>query len=191
MNAISPPHPQLRRFTTADVLAMIEAGVLSRDEKLELIEGELYVLSPKHNRHEIYKRRLATRFARMLSDAQELGVEQTLYLSDDPKDNTFLEPDLMVVPAGQLPEDTRPSDTLLVIEVADMSLDYDLKRKAAIYARHGAPCLWVIDASVNVAYVLTAPAGNSYASVEIVNADEPLTAPFDPSITVRLADLVR
>lgn len=191
MNALPPARPQLRRFTTADVLAMIEAGVLGRDEKLELIEGELYVLSPKHNRHEITKRRLMRHFARALSDRLELGVEQTLYLSADPKDRTFLEPDLMVVPSGLAPEDTRPADTLLVIEVADSTIDYDLKRKAKVYARCGAPCLWVVDTNVNVTHVLAEPTGDTYASVEVVNADEPLTAPFDPPITVRLADLVR
>ena len=166
---------------------MLEAGVLGREEKLELIEGELYVLSPKHNRHEKIKLGLVRFFAKKLSEDIQLGVETTLYFDDD----TFVEPDLHMFPINVPTDKVKGPDVLLAIEVSDSTLGYDLKRKPPVYARFGVAELWVIDAQNGITHIHTDPEPDGYAKIEIRNADETLVAPFDSAIALRLADLIK
>jgi len=58
----------------------------------------------------------------------------------------------------------RGGDALLVVEVAETSLAYDLKTKATLYAAHGVPEYWVINVATLVTTVHTQPSGNTYAS---------------------------
>lgn len=157
MNALAtfPPRPDdLRRFTTAEVFRMIEAGVIDEDENIELIEGEIYRLSPKHNRHEFAKNRLIRWLNRRLPDQYGLWVESTRYLADD----TFVEPDISIT-RDDLPSDkARGTDLLLAVEVADTSPRKDLVLKARVYARHGVADYWVVDAERNRVIVHREPA---------------------------------
>ena len=61
-------------------------------------------------------------------------------------DDTYMVPDLLVHAHATQTYDLRPIDGLLLIEIADLNLDYDLKTKAALYAAHGVPEYWVINA---------------------------------------------
>ena len=81
------------RFTVAEVEAMVEAGIMDEDERIELIEGELVPMSPKGSRHEVVKVALlgaGTSRARRF----QLAPETTFRLSDD----TYLEPDFVIYP---------------------------------------------------------------------------------------------
>jgi hypothetical protein len=55
------------------------------------------------------------------------------------------------------------ADVLLVIEVADTSLAYDLGTKVPLYARHGIPEVWVIDAATRQIRVFRRPVGGGEA----------------------------
>jgi hypothetical protein len=72
-------------------------------------------------------------------------------------------PDLLVHPNAIATPDVRGSDALLVMEVAETSLAYDLKTKAMLYAAYGVPEYWVIIATTLMTTVHTQPSGNAYA----------------------------
>ncbi len=57
-----------RRFTVAEVEAMVAAGVMEEDERVELIGGELVPMSPKGSRHEAIKIALVDRWIRTRPD---------------------------------------------------------------------------------------------------------------------------
>ncbi|HZZ37291.1 MAG TPA: Uma2 family endonuclease [Caulobacteraceae bacterium] len=174
-----------RAFTVEEIWAMQRAGLLDEESPFELWEGELVVMSPKQNRHEIWKRRLDRILQRGLPDELDVAVEPSLYLSD----MTFLEPDLLVHPGAILPVDVRGPDVLLVIEVADSSIRKDLNPKARLYAKYGVRHYWVFDAENRRAHLLSEPAEGGYQSAQIVEADGEVTLPFEPALTIRLADL--
>src|ERR1700733_5329601 len=92
-----------RRFTVAEVEAMVAAGVMEEDERVELIGGELVPMSPKGNQHEVGKIALLRRWYRMARDDLDLAPETTFRLSED----TYLEPDVVVYPSGLEPKDLR------------------------------------------------------------------------------------
>ena len=81
-----------RAFTVDDIRRMVDAGVLREDERFELVEGDLVMMSAKGYAHELIKSALAIALARSLPDGMTMGVEITLQFDD----NTILEPDLAV-----------------------------------------------------------------------------------------------
>jgi Uma2 family endonuclease len=174
-----------RAFTVEEVWAMVRAGIMDEDEPVELWEGEFVPMNAKHNRHEVWKMRLNRKLARALPDEIELSIEPSLYLSDI----TFLEPDLLIYPRGLLPVDVRGPDCLLVIEVSDSTLAKDLKGKAALYAKYGVRHYWVLDAERRRAHLMSEPDGEAYRQTVTVEADGDVVLPFEPALTIRLADL--
>lgn len=181
-----PARPDRRLFSTAEVFRMIELGVIDEDENIELIEGELYNLSPKHNRHEHAKSGLIRWFVRRLGDEHRLWVETTRYLAPD----TFVEPDISITREGLPSDKAKGSDLLLAIEVADTSLRKDLILKARVYARHGVGDYWVVDAENNRLIVHRDPRDAAYATVLTLSADEEIAPLFEPRLKLRLADIV-
>src|SRR5271165_5125456 len=115
-----------RRFTVAEVEAMVAAGVMEEDEGVELIGGELVPMSPKGNRHELVKVALTDRWIRARPDDCRLAQETTFRLSED----TYLEPDIVVYPRTVGLTGIKGTNALLVVEIADSSLRYDMGRKA-------------------------------------------------------------
>ncbi|MBO6554516.1 MAG: Uma2 family endonuclease [Roseitalea sp.] len=161
-----------RAFTVSEVVRMVEAGVLGRDERFELIGGEIVPMSPKGIRHEHLKQWLMEQLVRGLPDDLQTIPETTFYLSED----TFIEPDFVVYPAESGLEKLSPETCLLAIEVADSSLAYDLGRKARLYAEFAISELWVFDVNAMKVTVHRQPGDGQYRSVEGYGFDTVLVA---------------
>jgi Uma2 family endonuclease len=165
-----------RRFTVEEVEAMVAAGVMEEDERVELIGGELVPMSPKGSRHEAIKIALVDRWIRGRPDNCWLAQETTFRLSED----TYLEPDIVIYPRASGVTGLSPSNVLLVVEIADSSLRYDIGRKAALYASFGIRELWVIDAVRLTARVFREPGPDGYRDTQDFGPAEqvtPLVAP--------------
>ena len=147
-----------RRFTVAEVEAMVAAGVMEEDERVELIGGELVPMSPKGNDHEVVKTALLARWYRASPGDVLLTPETTFRLSED----TYLEPDVVIYPRTSGLRGLTGASVLLVVEIADLSLRYDIGRKAALYAGFGIRELWVIDAVRLTTRVFREPAADGY-----------------------------
>jgi Uma2 family endonuclease len=175
-----------RRFTIAEVEAMVAAGVMDEDERVELIGGELVPMSPKGNHHEVVKAALIDRWVRRRPDDVRLVSETTLRLSED----TYLEPDVVIYPRASGIRGLNVATALLVVEIADSSLRYDMGRKAALYAGFGIRELWVIDAVRLTTRVLREPGPGGYGEARDCSASEPLTPLFAPDVfAIRLDEL--
>jgi Uma2 family endonuclease len=175
-----------RRFTVADVEAMVAAGVMDEDERVELIGGELVPMSPKGAHHEVLKAALLRRWYRASPDAFDLAPETTFRLSED----TYLEPDVVVFPRPPGLRALTAANALLVVEIADSSLRYDMGRKAALYAGFGVRELWVIDAVRLATRVFRGPGAAGYAEARDVEASETLTPLHAPAaFALRLDEL--
>lgn len=165
-----------RRFSVADVVRMVEVGLIAEDERLEILDGEIVPMSPRGYRHEGLKGAINRLWGRACPPGFDFMPETGLYLSDD----TYLEPDFVVFPAGGL-RDLKGPDVLLAIEVADSSLAYDLRRKPGIYASFGVHELWVIDAVRRVTHLHRSPLGDRYARVEVAAAADELVPEHAPA----------
>jgi Uma2 family endonuclease len=175
-----------RRFTVAEVEAMVAAGVMEEDERVELIGGELVPMSPKGNHHEVMKTALLRRWFRIAPDDIELTPETTFRLSED----TYLEPDVVIYPRATGLAGLAGATVLLVVEIADSSLRYDVGRKAALYASFGIRELWVIDAVRLTTRVFREPGADGYRDMRDLAASDPLVPLFaSEAFALRLDEL--
>jgi Uma2 family endonuclease len=174
-----------RRWSVAEIEAMVAAGILSEDERFELIGGEVVPMSPKGLRHERLKYALNEFF--MARKPSGIGVipETTFRLDGD----TFVEPDFVFFRLADGLGALSADKALLCIEVADSSFSYDIGRKARIYAAHGVRELWVIDAETLEAHIHRDPTDEGYEDKRRVAPDRPLALPFKPDIAVALSTL--
>ena len=175
-----------RRFTVAEVEAMVAAGVMEEDERVELIGGELVPMSPKGIRHEVIRMALQRRWYKLAPDDIDLATETTFRLSED----TYLEPDVVVHPRATGLRGLTGAAALLVVEIADSSLRYDMGRKAALYASFGVRELWVIDAVRLTTRVFRGPSAEGYRDARDFGASDrlvPLIAP--ETFALRLDEL--
>jgi len=180
-----------RAFTVDDIRRMVDAGVLREDERFELVEGDLVMMSAKGYAHELIKSALAIALARSLPDGMTMGVEITLQLDD----NTILEPDLAVFNSSSLNKSeanfygVSSGELLLAIEVAASSVSYDRGLKSHLYARHGVREFWVVDANERVTWMHAGPSSDGWSSIVKREPDETLTTPTLPNFTIKLADI--
>ena len=156
-----------RRFTVAEVEAMVAAGIIDEDERVELIGGELVPMSPKGSRHELVKV--------ALNDGWSQPARQVSALRRKPRSGCqstpILEPDFVIFDrATGLRGQGR--ERLLVVEIADTSRRYDMGRKAKLYASFGVRELWVIDAVKMTSRVFRSPTAKGYGETRDYSASE-------------------
>ena len=143
-------------------------------------------MSPKGARHEIVKAALQENwFPRIVGTSVSLITETTLYVADD----EFFEPDFLFWPRTIALKDVTAASALLIVEVADTSLDYDLGTKALAYARHGLRELWVINARTLDTRIHLRPTSSGYEEVRDHPADAQLTPHTMPDLTITLGGL--
>ena len=165
---------------------MVAKGIILEDERFELIGGEAVPMSPKGDRHELVKAALQQHwFPRIVGTPIDLITETTLYVAKD----EFLEPDFLFWPRAIALKDVTAASALLIVEVADTSLRYDLGTKAPTYARLGLPELWVINAQTLVTTIhrQSGPAG--YGDVHDAAPSDLLEPMHAPHLAVRLGTL--
>jgi len=132
-----------RRFTVGEYHRMAETGILSPDERVELIRGVIHQMSPKNRAHVVAANLVFGLFRDALRGRASVYKEDPLRvdgLSSEP------EPDVMVCSNPDVAAfGTERMKPLLVIEVAESSLRYDLNEKATLYAEAEVPEYWVVN----------------------------------------------
>jgi Uma2 family endonuclease len=175
-----------RRWTVAELEAMVAKGIISEDERFELIGGEVVPMSPKGVRHEVVKRALQEHWFPLIAGSPvTLITETTLYIGVD----EFRAPDFLFWPRSIPLEDIAAASALLIVEVADSGLRYDLQTKAPAYARLGLPEYWVIDARSLVTFIHRNPGPDGYPEPRKLGPSELLEPLLAPQLAVRLTDL--
>jgi len=133
-----------RLFTVHDYHRMVDAGILSEDDRVELIHGEILAMSPIGPRHNAAILRATQSLVRIVGDRAIVGVQGSVRLDeyDEPQPDLYLlRPKKDFYASGH----AGPADILLIIEVADSSLEYDQGIKMHLYAETHVPEYWVSD----------------------------------------------
>ena len=158
--ATIPCAPPSRHLISVDAFhRMGETGIFGPRDRVELIDGEIIDMSPIGVLHAAIVARLASYFSQRLGPMGVVWCQNPLRLDDISEP----EPDIAILrPRADFYMTAHPgaADVLLVIEVADTSLAYDLGTKVPLYARHGIPGVWVIDAATRHTRVFRRPVGS-------------------------------
>ncbi len=176
---------QRRRWSLAEIEAMVEAGILLEDDRFELIGGEVVPMSPKGNRHELVKGALLHHWVKRCRQGVRLISETTLRVNSD----TFHEPDFVFYLESDGLLNLSPKTVLFAVEVADTSLNYDLHRKIHLYAGYGIREVWVIDANKLVTHVHRRPGTEGYGEILEVEAEQEIAPLFAPELAVKMSEL--
>jgi Uma2 family endonuclease len=153
-----------RRLLTVDDYHRIgEAGILSQDDRVELIEGELVEMAPIGSDHVASVGALTHLLVHALGEHGIVFPQSPVRLDahNEPQ------PDFVVVkprPQGYRAALPTPEDVLVLIEVAASSLAYDRGLKSALYARHGIPEVWIVNLATQEIEVFRKPTGDRYQS---------------------------
>ncbi|MEA2947156.1 MAG: hypothetical protein QOI40_2486 [Alphaproteobacteria bacterium] len=180
-----------RAFTAADIRHMADAGILGENERFELVEGDLVMMSAKDYAHEIVRNALTKAIGRALPSAIAMGAAMMFQFND----NTILEPDVAVFGRSSLVESAASfshvarGDLLFVIEVAASSLAYDRGPKARLYARHRVREVWVVDANERITWIHTGPNADSWSSIVERGPSETLITPALPNFKIKLGEI--
>ena len=152
-----------RRLTVADYHRMGDSGILHEDDRVELIDGELFQMATIGTPHMAVVIRLTSRFGALTGDRFLISTQNSIEIppfSEPQPDIVLLRPRADAY-WGKRPA---PADALLVVEVADSSLAWDRNVKIPMYARFGALESWLVDIEHRTVNVLRDPSQNGYRS---------------------------
>lgn len=165
-----------RHFTADEVQRMLEAGILSEDEPLELLEGELVLVSPQDPKHVVATEKIRRELERVAGAHLHTRMHSPIAAGPD----SLPEPDVALVKGGIGDFAARHpagSDLVLAVEVAHSSRSGD-RAKAAIYARAGVPVYWAVDLAARHVEVRSEPRPEgSYGRLETFRHDDQIPVP--------------
>lgn len=180
------PHP--KKFTCETYHKMAELAIFPEDERLELINGEIIEMSPVGLRHASCVKRLNHLLMRKLGDRVIIGVQDPIQLND----HSEPQPDLVLLklrPDFYSLEHPKPKDILLLIEVADSSIDYDRNTKIPLYAKNQICEVWLVDLNYNCIEIYQKPYQNYYQSIQKLSSIDSTILSHFPSIEIKISEL--
>ena len=127
-----------RLFTVDQYHEMACAGILSEDDRVELLDGEIVEMSPIGSRHSACVNRLTKVLDRQIGETAILSVQNPIRLG--PRSEP--QPDLALLrprPDFYANAHPGPKDVLLIIEVAEPSAEFRSKTEAAVVRQSGHP----------------------------------------------------
>lgn len=172
-----------RRFTVEEFHRMADARVISEDDRVELLEGEIIEMAAIGSRHASCVDRLNRLFMRAVGEQAIVRVQNPMVLdewSQPQPDLILIRPRADFYAAGH----PGPADVLLAVEVADASLEADRGVKVPLYARHGVPEVWLVDLEDRSIEAFRDPSPAGYRTRGRCLPGQSLTPQTLPSISV-------
>jgi Uma2 family endonuclease len=164
------------RLTVEEYYRMGEVGILPADARVELVDGEIIDLPPIGSRHAGTIDQLTHLLTKTVGDEAIVRVQSPIRLDEYSEP----EPDVTLLrPSADFYKSSHPfaGDVLLLIEVAERTLRYDLEVKVPLYARHGIPEVWVVDLEHGRLARYRDPREGEYTEVDQPDLRTPLEVP--------------
>jgi Uma2 family endonuclease len=150
---LDPNSPPRKKWTRKE-LAFFEGQEPFAGQNYELIRGELIEYLDKKRPHSNVQHAMMMALAAVF-DWSRIQQEATIDVAGQENIHNAPEPDLIVINRRYSDIQERfpgPSDIVLVVEIADTTLSFDLRTKAPLYARAGFPEYWVLDSRALIAH---------------------------------------
>ena len=178
-----------RVFNVEEYHRMSEAGILSEDDGVELIEGEIIKMTPIGSRHAACVNRLNVLLNRKAGHAAIVSVQNPIRLDDYSEP----QPDIALLqPRDDFYSQAHPAskDVLLIIEVADTSIEYDRSVKLPLYARARIPEVWLANLINDSVKAFSQPADGAYREFREAKRGEVLTPARIPDMTLSVDEIL-
>ncbi len=178
-----------RLFTAKEYQRMAEVGILKHDERVELIDGDIFKMSPISIRHVACVDRLTMFLAVKAQGTAIVRVQSSVVLGL----RSQPEPDLTLLkfrPDYYSKDGATAEDVLLIIEVSDTTLSYDREKKLPLYARTGIPAVWIVNLNANLIEVYSEPADGVYGSTAQFGRGQSIQVPGLEGAVVKVEDVL-
>ncbi|MCI0525840.1 MAG: Uma2 family endonuclease [Nitrospira sp.] len=173
--------PMKRLFTTAEYRRMMEVGILTEKDRVELIEGQIMEIGPMGDRQAACVDSLKT-FLNLQLDQSAIVLAQNPIALDQ---HSELQPDLILLqPRADLYAQIHPTpaDIRLVIEITGAFGEYDRSVKLPLYARAAILEVWLVDLFKDLIEVYREPSEGVYQKVQQVQRGQALSPKEFPDL---------
>jgi Uma2 family endonuclease len=167
---------------------MIETGILTGGDHVELLEGQIIEMNPQLPPHAATTQRAFRYLDRLLDSVAYLRMQLPVTLRPESEP----EPDIAVVRIDANEYGDRhptPDEIFLIIEVADSTLLNDRQKKALVYAKANITDYWILDVNTQQVYVFREPTPEGYRQEAVLAANTMLAPVAFPDITIPLNQL--
>ncbi len=177
------------QFTVGDYHRMGETGIFTEGTRVELLNGQIYTMSPVGRKHAACVKRINNLFSKRLRDQAVISIQDPIILNDFSEP----EPDIaLLAPRDDFYEAHLPEapDVFLLIEVSDATLRFDKEIKLPLYAQSGIAEVWIIDLKKSCIEVYTDLQNGLYQQQQTAKRGQFLTPRQLPFLTVVVQELI-
>jgi Uma2 family endonuclease len=178
-----------RRFTVTEFMQLTERGILSEDDRVELIDGEIIEMAAIGKRHMSCVNDTNLLLIERLGRTAIVSVQNPIVLTE----HYSPEPDIAVLrPRTDRYRESYPTpeDVLLLIEVSESTLQYDRKVKLPQYARAGIPEVWIIDLDSRRVERYAEPSDDGYRIIKRLRRGQTVTSTILPALSLPVGDII-
>lgn len=176
-------------FTVSEYERMGETGIFAPDARVELIEGEIFQMSPIASRHAACVNLIAEVLNEQLRGRAIVWSQSPVVMNDFSEP----QPDIAVVrfrPDRYRKAHPRPGDILVVIEVAETTIHLDRQVKMPLYARAGIPEALVFNLPDERLECFARPAAEGYQLKTVLGRGEQFESTVMPGLTLDVATIL-
>ncbi len=183
-----------KHWTRVEYERLVDLGAFRPGERVELIGGALVVREPQGSPHATAVGLAADALRLVFGDGWTVRTQSPVSLDEDSEP----EPDVAVVSGSRRDHrHAHPTHPVLIVEVADSSLEIDRSEKAGLYARAGIVDYWIVNLMESVLEVYRDPVADSvrpygwrYASPVTLRAGDSVAPLGAPAARIAVADLL-
>jgi Uma2 family endonuclease len=178
-----------RRFTVDEYYRMAEANILSEDDRVELLEGEIMQMTPIGSRHAACVDRLNMLLGSRCGQQAIVRVQNPIRLDEhsEPQPDVAL---LRFRPDFYAQAHPRPEEVLLLVEVAETSTEFDRQVKVPLYAQAGISEVWLVDLAGECLTVYVKPSARVYEQVQRFERGETISPQALPELKLDVTKIL-
>ena len=177
-----------RLISVSDYHKMGEAGILTEEDKVELLNGEIIRMSPINNKHSSHVRRITALFYSLINKNATLLIQDPITIPDFSEP----EPDITIAKFDSdfyAKKNPLPKDIFILIEVSDSTLIKDREVKLPIYANAKIKEYWIVNLIDNCIEVYKKPTKNNYKLKETFYIDDEISL-TDFNLKIKVASIL-
>ena len=182
-------HIKRRAFSADEYHAMVEAGILTKYDRVELLDGEIIAMVPIGSRHASSVMRVSELLSEGVGKRAIVSVQGPVRLDEASEP----EPDLMLLKRRDdfyAAAHPTPADVLLLIEVSDATVAFDKNVKLPLYARSAIPEVWIVNLPDRMIEVYSAPSGLEYTESRSIGMDGTLSPACFEDVSLQVGAVI-
>jgi Uma2 family endonuclease len=155
-----------KKFTVGQYHQMVETGILTDRDRVELLQGEIIEMSPVGRQHAACVDRLNELLVLGLSTRAIVRVQSPIRLGNSSEP----QPDVAILrrrPDFYAEAHPQAEDVLALVEVSDTTVEFDRTVKVPLYAQDGIAEVWIVDLKAGAVEVYREPKGDGYQQVQM------------------------